>query len=815
MDLVYAPVRDVVHALRLLRRSPAFTLTAAASLAIGIAGNAAIFGLADALLLRDRPGISESASLVDIGRTTRGEGFDNMSYPNFADLRERATAFSGMAGYRIGPEPMGLGVDSGAERIFGQTVSGNYFDVLGVRMAHGRGFLASEDRVGAPSFVTVISHHLWRQRFDGAADIVGRTIRLNGHPFAIVGVAADGFTGNTIARSDLWIPIAAYPTTMGRAADTLTSRRTVWMVAAGRLAPGVTFEQALAQVVVIGDDLRRAFPRENEAKGFTLLPSHRLPGELRSYASAFVGLLFALVGLVLAIACVNVAGMLLARSLARAREVAVRLAMGAARGRIVRQLVAENLVLSAASACLGLAMAAALIPLIRGFLPALPIPIALDLRLDWAVAGFLVGVSVLTGVLFGLVPALQAARTDLLTAMKVDARAGASKRFGVRHAFVVAQIAMSTLLLITAVLLGRSVNNAAAIDPGFEIDNVEVATLDFRLGGYTDETGPRAQGEILNRMQHMASVASAAYAVVVPLTGSGFSLGTLSRSDRPEGDPIQADWNVVSPGYFATMRSAMVRGRIFTDADRIGSPDVAIVNETFAKRVWPGQDPIGLTLAHQGDTRRVLHVIGVARDAKYRSIGEEPRAFVYVPLAQNYVPELTLLVKTDGSRRVVSDIRAVVSQVNRNLPLVHTASLAETTAIGLVPHRLAAGVAGGFGIIGIVLAAIGLYGITAYSVTQRTREIGIRVAVGARTADVLRLVITQAMRLAAAGAAIGIALAAGITQLLTGLLYGIRPLDPASFGAGTMFLALLALFASWLPARRAAAVNPVEALRAE
>ncbi len=805
---------DVVHALRLLRKAPVFSLTSILSLAIGIGANAAIFSLADALLLRDRPGIRDPRMLVDVGRTQRGEGFDNMSYPNFADYRDRNTVFSGLAGYRFGSEPMGLGGSDGAERVFGAPVSGNYFDVLGVPMAIGRGFLMSEDKVGAAQQVTVLSHRLWQRRFAASRDVLGRTIHLNGRPFTVVGVTAPGFVGNTFTDTDLWVPLTSYAE--GRSPELLANRAAVWMVAVGRLKPGVTRDQAHAQMTSISLDLERDYPKENKEKGVALTPSHRLPGFMRAYVAAFVGLLFVLVGLVLAIACTNVAGMMLARSLARAREVAVRIAIGAGKGRIIRQLVTESLLLSVVGAAGGAVLALWMIRAFRALLPTLPVVVAVDIRLDWRVLAFSAVLAIVAGVLFGLVPALQAANTDLTTAMKTEGSVSGPRRLRLRQSFVVAQVAMSVLLVVTGLLFARSLFNAGSINPGFDVADVDVVEIDFRLAGYSRDTGGLVQNQVLARVQQLAGVRSAAFVAQLPLMGGGIGFGPLKRPGQAaDVPPLHADWNMVTPQYFETMRSALIGGRPFTDADRATTPPVAIINETLAQQAWPGQDVLGKTLEHDsGESKRILTVVGLARNAKYRSLGEEPRAFIYVPLAQNYRADLSLVVKTDG-RRMGPDVRSVVRQINPNLPIVHSATLAETAAVGLLPHRLVAAIAGSFGFVGLLLAAIGIYGITAYNVTQRTREIGVRVALGAARRDVLSLVIGQAMRMSVVGAAIGLLLAAAATRLLVSLLYGVQPIDPVSFGAGAALFAALALAASWMPARRAASLNPVEALRAE
>jgi predicted permease len=542
-------------------------------------------------------------------------------------------------------------------------------------------------------------------------------------------------------------------------------------------------------------------------------------GEMRTIFGAFVGFLFALVGLVLLIACTNVAGMLLARGVTRAREVAVRLAVGAGRGRIIRQLVTESVLLSVIGGGVGVIGAGALISGLRALIPTLPVPLAVDLMLDWRVVAFSVALAVGTGFLFGLVPALQAADTDLVSTLKVDAGGGSVRRVRLRQAFVVAQVAMSVLLVVCALLFVRSLQNAGQIDAGFDAANADAVAVDFRLAGHDRVSGLQAAEQFLSRVQALPAVRSATYARVLPLTGSGLGLGRLTRpGDAADSPGIRADWNVVASGYFDTMRSALVRGRAFADADRSGRPYVAIVNETLARRAWPGQDALGKVLLQEvepGQPPRELAVVGVARDAKYRSLGEEPMSFIFVPLAQQFSSELWLVARRAGVESAIPEIRSLLRQMEPNLPITLATSLEEATSLGLLPQRVAVWVAGGFGLVGLLLACIGIYGITAFTVTQRTREIGVRVALGATTRGVLHLVVGQAMRMALLGLTIGLAGAAGLTQLLASMLYGIQPIDPPSFALGAGIFIGLSLVSSWLPARRAASVNPVDALRAQ
>jgi predicted permease len=811
-------VRDLVYAARRLKKAPLFTLTAALSLAIGIAGNAAVFSVADALLLRDRPGIADPQRLVDVARTQNGTGFDNLSYPNYVDYRDRATAFAGgLAGYKRNPDALGLGGRDGAERVFGTAVTGNYFQVLGVPMAAGRGFAPEDDRPGAEP-ATVLTHALWRDRYAGDPAIVGRTIRLNGRPFTVIGVAAEEFAGHTVAGTDLWYPLTLHPELLpeaGRFFDMLTTRRAVWMMAVGRLDDSVTLQQARAQLTGIAADLARTYPDDNENQSVAVLPLSVVPGDVRGATSGYLGVLFGLVGVILLIACTNVGGMLLARSVGRAREVAIRLALGSDRGRIVRMLVTEAVLLGGLGAAAGVAGAVGLIRLVRSAVPVLPIPVIADVRLDWRVIGFSLVLALLTGVLFGLIPALEAARTDLVGAMKVDA-SSRPRRQRLRQAFVVAQVAMSVLLVVCALLLGRSLRNADSIDTGFVSDGVYLGQLNVRLAGHDDEAGLRVADDLVAGMLQTPGVIAAATTRIVPLSGSGLGLGGLRLPGQPRTPEttIRADWNVITPGYFDTLQIPIRRGRTFTEADR-GATTVAIVNETFAARAWPGRDPVGERLTWDSiEGEKVIEIVGVAGDAKYRSIGEPPRPFIYVPLAQQFMGEMWLVARATGPNPIPA-MRDLILRRDPDLPLTQAGTLDELTAFALLPHRAAAWIAGAVGVIGLLLACIGVYGITAHSVTQRAREIGIRVALGALRSRVLAMVVRQAMLLAAAGAALGLTAAAFATQLLTAYLYGLEPLDPVSFAGGALLLAVLALAASLVPACRAALVDPVTALRSE
>jgi predicted permease len=584
----------------------------------------------------------------------------------------------------------------------------------------------------------------------------------------------------------------------------------------GRLRPGVTIEQARADVERIARDLEREYPEANRGRGIALAAQAVLPPTLLRIVGGFIGVLFGFVVLILVIACTNVGGMLLARGFTRSREVAVRLAIGGSRVGVVRLLVIESLLLALGGAVVGIALGWGAIRVLRQSLPALPIDVALDLTLGWRVTMFSVLVALAAGMLCGVVPAWQTVRANVLTALKPDGSASL-RRLGIRQGLLVAQTAMSVLLLVCALLLARSLRNANQIEAGFIADNVDLVAVSLQLGNYDQTTGTRLVDDIVARIEQLPDVQTAAVSAVVPLMFAGVSRGDLWVPKRTsEPTRLRTDWNMVTPGYFATIQTPVLRGRTFTATDVRGAPEVAIINQTLARLAWPNEDAIGQTLlygATPADARR-LQVVGVARDAKYRSLGEDPRPFLYVPFAQQYRSDLWLMVRR-GGRTVIPAVRSMVHQLAPDLPVIQATTLSDATTVGLMPYRIAAWLAGTVAVIGILLAAIGIYGVTAFNVAQRTREIGIRVALGALSSDVMRMVMRQALAVASAGALIGLVVAAIAAQLLAGFLFGLRPLDPLSFTVSALVLISMAIVASIPPARRAARVDPAITLRAE
>lgn len=815
---------DLRYALRLLARSPIFSVTAVLSLAAGIAGTTTIFSLADAVLLRPRTGVANPSTLVDIGRSTNGQGFDNFGYPLFAAMRDNTQLFERMAANQFGPQVMSLGDARASERTFASMVSGNYFEVVGTRPAVGRFFLPEEDSTPDTHPVVVLSHEFWTRRFGANRDLIGQTIRLNNRPYTVVGVAEQGFTGTSLLGSDFWVPMAMDKHVRAGDRSMLDMHGTVWLTATGRLKPGVTIEQARDELhAIMQNYLKSRGDDRAERWGVSVARSARVPGSNASPLVAFIGMLGALTSLVLLIACTNVAGMLMSRGLDRRREFATRLAVGASRGRLIGQLLVEGLALAMIAGAVSVPLTYLLVGFLSGYQPSLPFPIALELRVDprvQAVAGLLAGLAAMA---FALLPALQTTRVDVAPALRGANASADRKRAWLRQALVSAQVAVALLLLVAAGLFLRSLQEAATVDIGFNTAGVDTLQIDTRIAGHaTDAEGLQVVEALMDRFRGLPGVTSVGASRMVPLQGGGLGLGELRSPGyvgRDGSDSVDADWDVVSTDYFATLQLSIVQGRAFGAQDRTGAQSVAIVNQTMAERLWPGRNPIGQTLFQGGapgsGADRPLQIVGVARDSKYRTVADGPRNFIYVPIAQQFMSEVTFYVRRDPSQSRINDLRRAIVAFDPMLPVIHTDTLERATAIMLLPQRIAAWIAASVGSLGLFLAALGLYGLIAFSVSQRKREIAIRIAVGASARSVVWLVLRQATVLSLVGACVGLALAAGLSQLIGSFLVGLRPIDPLAFGLATVLLTSVMFVAAWTPARRAARMDPVSSLRAD
>jgi putative ABC transport system permease protein len=813
--------RDLVHAARLLRRNPVLTITATLSLAIGIGASTTIFTVANAILLQPAARLAEPSRLVDIGSSRGGVGFGPISYPNYLDIRQRATTLDGVYAYSRFPQAMSVGgAGLSAESIFGSVVTVNYFTVLGAVPAAGRLFGAGDSNQPGASPIAVLSHGLWTRRFDRDPTVVGRTLRLNGHPFTVVGVAAEGFHGTGVRALDVWVPMGMVGTVTSR--GTLTDRAARGFLIGARLKRSVSIAQAATEIDVIGQTLEHEYQEQNRRTGLRLLASSPVPGNVGPIV-AFVALLTVIVSFVLIIACANVAGLLLARAAARRQEMALRLAIGAGRARLIRQLLTETVLLFVLGGACGLLLAWGMTSVLVSRLPTLPFPVAVSLTLEGRMFAFTAGLSLVAALLSGLAPALDASRADLLSGLKNDAPLGGRRRL--RYAVVIAQVAFSIVLLIGAGLFIRALHRSASIDPGFDSHGVELISIDLAQAGYTNMTGPPFVRELLDRIRQMPEVQTATIATALP---GGFevrreALTVAGGSSLSREAFVSVDWNVTEPGYFATLRTPIVAGRDFTTADRNGTQPVAIVSEAAARQFWPAQDAVGEYLSQptwgpQGPTHpmRTLLVVGVARDMQSSSLIDGlARAWVYVPFQQQYVSNMTIVTRTTRGQRIADQLRPLLAAMNPNLPIVTAQTLDDSVALGFAPQRVAASVAGSLGIVGLILAGIGIYGVTAYTVTRRTREIGIRIALGARTADVIRIVLREGVALTLIGSAIGVVLAAVLSRVLAGFLFGIPPIDPITFAATTVLFAAIGLAACYVPVLRATHIDPKQALRYE
>jgi putative ABC transport system permease protein len=822
-------LKDLKYGARMLFRSKAFSLIAVLSLALGIGANTAIFSLVQTMLFSPFP-VEAPHELASVFATDqRNPGNLPLSHLNFKDVRDQNSVFSGTAAMTFAQ--VNMLVDQSSEQVLAQVVTGNYFDVLGMRPALGRTFLPQEDQTLGSHPVVVMSHGLWQRRFAGDPAIVGKTITLNRQPFSVIGVAAEGFTGTFLfGAPDMWVPTMMHDV-MQPGFDWYEQRRGLFLFVFGRLKPGVTLAQADANLKTIAKQLESSYPTDNKGRSvgaMSLIEARTNPGGGGGNQVATIAtLLMAIVGLVLLIACANIANLLLARATARRREIAMRLALGARRSRLVRQLLTESVLLALIGGAAGLVVAFWTLDALRAVEIPIPANVLLNLGLDARVLTFALVVSILTGILFGLAPALQATRTDIVPVLKNEMvpSAGTSPRrflgwLNLRKGLVISQVALSLVALVAAGLFLRSLRQTQNIDPGFETDGVLMASFNLGREGYTPERGQLFYKEIIERVQGLPGVRSATIAQGPPFGNQGFLRSVfLEGRDTSERDRILVQVNPVSPRYFQTLGIPIERGRDFTPDDDDDAPDVVVINKTMADRFWKGEDAIGKRFKFFGD-EEFRTVVGIARDAKYNGLAEDAAPFIYQPITQAYTPAATILVRTDGDAGgLARPVQAEIRQMDNRLSVLNVQSLGEQVSQTLGPQRLMVTLLGSFGLLALGLAAIGLYGVASYSVTQRTREIGVRVALGASRSNVVGLVLGQGMLLIGVGLAVGFGIGVAVVTLagqqIGNLLVGVRPFDPVTFFGTALLLAVVAGLATWLPARRAAAIDPLVALRYE
>jgi predicted permease len=814
---------DLRYAARLLVKSPVFTLAAVASLGLGVGANTTIFSVVNELLLDPLP-VQEPSRLVSLYTTdaknrARFQGFLSTSYPNFRDYRERTgDVFSGVAASLFVP----LSLTSGGEpeQIFGELVTGNYFDVLGVRAAVGGtfSFTAAEDLQLGAHPVVVMSDGLWKRRFGASSAVVGSQIELNRQRFQVLGVAPPGFRGvNALGGPALWLPVSARQQVLtGFAAENFDKRRALLLRLVARLKPQLSADQAGAALGPIAAGLEKAYPQENDSRSATLTPVTGFNPEFRRDVSLAGAVLMGVVALVLLIACANVANLLLARAAGRRREIAIRISLGASRGRLIRQLLTESALLGLLAGAAGLLIARLSQSLLWSLRPPFLNADALELGLSRTVLAFTLLVSVLTGLLFGLVPALQLSRPQLVDHLKdrSNPTSGFGHLFALRNVLVMAQVALSLIALVGAGLFLRSLQNAQSTDPGFETEHLLLLSFDTGAEGYSGEAASAFQGTVLDRVRALPAVKGAV------LAQTGLFAGGLLRTVLPEGvDPNDrrngrlTPLNQVGPGYFETVGIPILHGRGFTEADGAGRPMAAVVNETMARRLWLDQEAVGKRFRCFGQTW-ILEVVGVARDAKYITIGEDPQPFFYLPLAQHPSAAVTLHVRTAGDpAAALGAVRAQVQSLDARMPITNVLTIRQLFDQVLWASRMSARLLSAFGALALLLAALGVHGVVSYSVAERTQEFGIRMAMGARPADMLRMVIRQTLLTASIGAGVALLVAYAATRGLGNLLIGVRAGDPVTFGATLAVILATALAASAWPAWRASRIDPLVALR--
>jgi len=790
---------------------------AALSLALGIGANTTIFSIVNALLLEGLP-VEKPETLVALYTVDKkNPGLVPVSHLNWKDLRDQADVFSDLAAYDWVP----LSVSTGGEATlaFGQLVSGNYFKTLGVRAGQGRLLTPDDDLRTGGHPVAVLSHAYWMRRFGGRASVIGEGFVANATPLTVVGVAPPEFKGVTVGvQPDMWLPMAMNAQ-IRPALNWYEQRRGLFLFVLGRLKPGVTFSQAQAAVTTVAQRLEHDFPSDNEGRSFNLVrfaESTIFPG-LRGAAVAGTFMLMVVVGLVLLIACANVANLLLARATARRKEIAIRLSLGAGRADLLRQLLTESILLAFVGAGLGLLLARWAKGVILGFLPNLPFPVtlSLDLHLDARVLAFTLGVALLTGILAGLAPAWQMARPQLVTALRERGTAemrGANRVLTGRNLLVGAQVALSLVALVGAGLFVRSLAAAQHADPGFDTEHLGLVSFDISLQGYDEDRGRLFFQSVLEQVGALPGVARVSLAQAGPLAF------TLSRSVFPEGHDgergVLVSVNSVSPGYFETIGIPVVRGRAFAQTDRKGGLPVVVVNQTMAEKFWPGKDPLGQRFHFFGDDS-MLEIVGVARNAKYGTLGEDPQPYIYLPLDQQYTPGVTLIARADGNpASLLIPVQRELQSLHRELPLVGISTVGQVLQNSLWASRLGASLLATFGALALLLASVGIYGVMSYAVSQRAQEIGIRMTLGADRRAVMLLVFRQGMLVVLAGLVLGIGAAVALSRLVAALLF-VSPTDPLVFVAMALTLAGVGALANLFPALRATTVDPLVALRSE
>jgi len=817
---------DIRFALRWLRKSPGFALVAIASLAIGIGFNTALFTIVDALLFKPLP-VAAPDRLVDVytSDSTGTVDYSSSSYPDYLDLQAENQVFDGLVGYS--PMMAAVNLDTRSRLAMGEIVTGNYFQVFGVPAAIGRTIVPADDAPGAPR-VAMVSHRYWTRELGSAPDVVGRIVRIRGSAYTIVGVAPRTFNGMVpVLSPELWIPVAAsldvepvgmHDTIPSPTGTTRLDRRADrWLFIRGRLQPHATIEQARANLGVLMARIDAENPVTNKGRRLSL----RATSDVHFHPAAdpivvsIAAALMAVVGLVLLIACANVASMLLARASSRQKEIGIRLAIGASRARLMRQLLTEAVVLSCAGAAAAMLLAWWLASIAGSISLPLPLPLTFDLRIDGRVLAFNIAAAALAALLAGVAPGVQASKRDIAADFRGDPPV--ARGWTLRDGLVAGQMAVTALLLIVAALLMRSLAAVQRTNPGFAVHRLAVVSTDTSMLGYPAERSQQFFDQATARIAALPAVESVALATRVPLqiNPNRWEIWVPGRHQPGDkGDTVEV--TTVSPEYFATMGVPIVEGRGFTVTDRIDTPRVAVVNETLARRLWPGQSAIGKVFHTRGGEGPAFEIVGVSADHKVLTLSERPTPFLHVARAQRPSSYTAIVARTRGdSAALLRDMRRELLALDPNVVFIENQTLESEVDATLLPMRASAWLVTGVGLVAMLLAAIGLYGVIAYSVARRTREIGIRIAVGARPSEVVAMVMRQGLIVAGVGLIAGCLLAVGVTRAMGGVLYGVSAADPPSWLAAAALLLGVSMLANFIPAHRASRVSPTEALRTE
>ncbi len=819
-------LNDLRYAFRTLRKSPGFTLIAMLSLGLGIGANTAMFSFVDAILFRPLP-VKNSGSIVALHTTAPGRALGNVSYPDFLDLRDQTRTLDSMVAYTTFPAGVGASREAMPHMTLGYLVSGNFFSALGIDVPVGRSFRPDEDRPGSTDLVTVISHGFWERGFNSDPGVTGRTMWLNGKEFTIVGVASKDFSGpEAYVQPDMYVPVNLYrqAAPMITDSDFLTSRKLRPVSLFARLKPGVSLKTAQAELTTIAKALAAQYPDSNKERTFTVLSFLDDRIEQDKVDAILSVTLLGITGMVLLIACANVANLLLARGTARVKEIAIRIAIGAGRGTLIRQLLTESMVLALLGGVAGVAVGLAGVRFLQSVKIPLDYPIDLGIRVDSRLLVFSLVVTIVTGIVFGLLPALRSTRMDLNTTMKASDQGPVRQgfwrgRLAGRNVLVTVQLTLSVVLLVASGMFVKGFSAARTMDPGFRIDHTLMLSFNASLIRYDEAKSRLFYKALIDRVRALPGVTDATLADNFPFSSDVFTRNAVVDGYQPRAgeEAPYAFANIVDDHYFNTLGTRILRGRAFDTRDTATSPRVVILNEVAAKKFFPNRDALGAQMRLDSATGPVVQVVGIAKTGTYLYWAEPPTPFLWMPFTQDYGPHVTLQVHTEGDpAAMAATIRDAARAIDPDMPVFSVRSMeAFYDQRAMLGPRLTMQVVTAVGLMGLLLAVIGLYGVVAYAVSRRTREIGIRMAIGANPGDVLRMILGQGLVFTAIGVGVGLGISFFASRVLANFVVGVSPRDPSIFLSVPLILAAVMIAACWLPARRAARIDPTLALRQE